>query len=345
MLEIDGSQKSGSGTILRYGLTLACILNKDLHIYNIRTKRKKPGLQPQHLKTVEAFKDLTGATVEGANLNSQEIIFRPKKNFIRAGKFNWDIGTAGSTTMLGLAILPIGFFAHNPSTYRISGGLFQEFAPNAYHTKFVLMPILKKFSLNADLEIVRPGYVPKGGGIIEIKVNPLSKKIMPLKLIQQGKITKIEGVSLSSNLRERKVSERMAIECNKVLNQQGLNTQIKIINDTHARQRGAALAIWAKTDSGCIIGADMAGKVGRTSEEIGRSVAKNLLEDLQSAATVDRFIADQLIIYAGLADGESEYIIPRMTEHIESNLWLIKDILGAEFSIKGNNLKIKGAPR
>lgn len=60
MIEIEGSEKSGNGTILRYGLMLSCILNKDLHIYNIRAKRKKAGLQPQHLKTVEAFKFLTG---------------------------------------------------------------------------------------------------------------------------------------------------------------------------------------------------------------------------------------------------------------------------------------------
>jgi len=345
MIEIDGSQKSGSGTILRYALTLACILNQDLSIYNIRAKRKKSGLQPQHLKTVEAFQILTQAIVEGVRLNAKEIIFKPKKNFIQSGSFDWDIGTAGSTTMMGLAILPIGFFAGAPSTYRITGGLFQDFAPNAYHTKHVLFEILKKFKLEADLHISRPGYVPVGGGIIEIKVKQASGKIFPVKLTEQGKVLEIEGVSLSSNLSERKVSERMAGECNKILNKQGLDADIKIINDTKAKQKGAALAIWAKTDSGCIIGSDMAGKLGRTAEEIGKNVAKNLLEDLNSGATVDRFSADQIIIYAALAEGESEYIIPRISEHIESNLWLIKDILGADISFEGNHLKIKGIGR
>ncbi len=96
------------------------------------------------------------------------------------------------------------------------------------------------------------------------------------------------------------------------------------------------------TDTGCIIGSDMAGKVGRSSGEIGRCVARHLLEDLASGATVDRFIADQIIIYAALGNGESQYIFPTITEHIESNLWLIKEILGAEISIERNLLKIKG---
>ena len=44
MLEIDGSKKSGSGTILRLSISLAAITQEPLHIYNIRHKRRKPGL-------------------------------------------------------------------------------------------------------------------------------------------------------------------------------------------------------------------------------------------------------------------------------------------------------------
>lgn len=342
MIEIDGSQKSGSGTILRYALMLSCILQKDLHIYNIRAKRKNAGLQPQHLKTVEALKRLVGATVEGASLNSKEIKFYPGKKGIKSGVFEWDIGTAGSTTMMGMALLPLGFLAEGPSLYRISGGLFQDFAPNAFHMKYVFMELLKRFSLQADLEVIKPGYVPRGGGVIEIKIKSAAGKIRPLKLTEQGSVVKIKGFSLSSHLSERQVSHRMAEECNKVLNKRGLSADIEIINDKKAIQRGAALALWALTDSGCIIGTDMSGKIGRTSEEIGRCVARNLLEDLDSGATVDRFVADQLIIYAALAQGESEYKVPRISEHIESNLWLVKDVLGAEVERDGNLLRIKG---
>lgn len=342
MIEIDGSQKSGSGTIVRYALTLASLLHKGLRIYNIRAKRKKPGLQPQHLKTVEAFKELTGAEVKGCRLNSSEVIFKPKRDFIKAGDFSWDIGTAGSSTMMGLALLPLGFFAEKSSTYRISGGLFQDFAPNAFHTKHVLLELLKKFSLDADLKVIRPGYVPRGGGIIEINVKPKVKKITPLKLTVQGKPVKVAGVAISSHLNERKVSQRMADECNKALGKRGIRAEIEIVSDTAALQRGAALSIWLETDSGCILGADRAGKIGRTSEEIGKYVAAQLLEDLDSGATVDRYSADQLIIYAALAEGESEYIISQPTEHIQSNLWLIQDILGAQAWLGGNRLKIKG---
>jgi RNA 3'-terminal phosphate cyclase (ATP) len=187
--------------------------------------------------------------------------------------------------------------------------------------------------LRARLEILRPGYVPKGGGIIEVEVIPVGDKLVPLELPEQGSVAQIEGIALSSHLKDRKVSERMAAECRRILRSGGLSASIKSIDDATAPQAGAALALFAYTNSGSIIGADRAGAPRRTSEEIGRYVAQSLMEDLTSGATVDRFLADQLIFLAALARGTSRYRIPRLTEHVETNLWLVESILGAKTKI------------
>jgi len=138
------------------------------------------------------------------------------------------------------------------------------------------------------------------------------------------------------------VSERMVEKCSEVLGSNGYRAQIEVVHDTSALQRGAVLAIYAKTSSGCIIGADRAGEPRRTSEDIGRYVARNLIEDLATGATVDWYLADQLIFYAALADGVSEYRIPRLTEHVETNLWLVESILGAKVEVNKNLVKIQG---
>ena len=134
----------------------------------------------------------------------------------------------------------------------------------------------------------------------------------------------------------------MAGKCNEVLESQGYRANIELVHDTSALQRGAALALYAKTASGCIIGADRAGAPRRTSEDIGKYVATSLLEDLSARATVDRYLADQLIFYAALADGVSQYRIPRLTEHVETNLWLVETILGAKTEVNQNLVKIQG---
>ncbi len=249
------------------------------------------------------------------------------------GRFEWDIGTAGSTTMFVLTILPAACLALTPLTCRISGGLFQDFAPSAYHMQRVLFSTLRKMGVEAELKIVRPGYVPSGGGVIEVNVIPAKEGLKALDVLDAGKVVRIEGVALSSHLEDRKVSERMASACEQPIRTAGYDVSISKIYDDTAIQAGAALALFAYTDSGCIIGADGAGAPGRTSERIGRSVARRLIEDMATGASVDRFLADQLVLFAALARGHSRYRIPRITEHVETNLWLVRTILAAKAQV------------
>ena len=346
MIRIDGGQKSGSGTVVRYATSLCALLGEELILNNIRAKRDKPGLRPQHLKAITALAEVCGGAVDGAEVGSRQIRFKPGKG-VAARYYQWDIGTAGSTTMLAMTVLPLVCFAQDTVSLRICGGLFQDFAPSAYHMQRVLLPILGKMGIEAQLDIIRPGYVPRGGGIIEVTVRPMmANRARPLKLTAQGKVVKVEGVSLCSHLKERKVSERMVRAFTDALKakwHREYTVHIETIYDDTALQAGAALAVYATTSSGCIIGTDRAGKPRRSAEEIGKYVAKALLQDLESGASVDRYLADQIILYAALGDGITEYKIPEITEHIETNLWLVEEIVGAKTEVRGNILKIHGA--
>jgi len=341
LIRIDGSQRSGSGTILRYAVALASLAGEELEITNIRARRKKPGLRPQHVRSVLACCELTGGRVEGAVVDSDRILYRPGKGCERTS-YTWEIGTAGSTTMLAFTVLPLAIFSGKPRCFRISGGLFQDFAPGAYHMERVLLPLLARMGGKASLRIVRYGYVPKGGGLIQLESRPVAGRLAPLSLEGQGRVVEVSGISLASHLRTQRVAERMAERCTEILSQDGLRPRFEIVQDTSAPQRGAALFVAARTYTGCLLGADQAGRPGRRSEAIGTFVARNLLEDLGSGATVDRHLADQLILFAGLAQGRTTYLIPRLTDHVETNLWLIETILGARTSCRGNRVEIEG---
>jgi len=160
----------------------------------------------------------------------------------------------------------------------------------------------------------------------------------------------LQGVALSSMLKQRSVSERMAKVCEKTLRSRGHEPHIEVLEDSAdspafdapALQAGAALAVWAETDTGCLLGADMAGARGRTAEFIGEKTARMLLDDLDSGATVDRHLADQLIPFAALAEGRSTFVVPTVTDHVESRLWLVERILKAKTRIRGNALTIEG---
>lgn len=338
---LDGSQKSGSGTLVRCAAAVAGLLGRDLRMTNVRAKRSRPGLQTQHLRAVEAVAQLTGGRVDGAAVGSRTFALFPSGR-LSGGPHTWDIGTAGSTTMLALTVLPLAVFADQPSRFEIHGGLFQDFAPSALHLQHVLLPLLSRMGVAARARILRPGYVPRGGGVLEVTVEPVRGPLRPLALPSPGRVVRVWGRALSSHLDAQHVSDRLAGRCRDRLAAEGLAARIDAEHDTTALQRGAALAVFAETDTGCTLGADRAGAPGRPSEAIADAVARMLLEDLRSGATVDRHAGDQLILYAALADGVSEYTVPRVTEHVDANCWLAETLLGARVELIDRRVRIRG---
>jgi RNA 3'-phosphate cyclase len=330
MLEINGGQKSGSGTILRLSVALAGILNEPLHIFNVRGKRTQPGLRPQHLEAVLTAAKLCDAEVKGAELGSRELWFVPGE--IRGGEIHAEIGTAGSIPMLLLTVLPLCTFAKNPVRIHVSkGGTDVKNAPTINYLKHLVLPMLARMGLKATLTIQKYGYYPKGMGEITLEVAPCPTP-KSLKLENFGNLKQIKGVSVCTFLADRRVAERQAKAVNKSLKSAGLRADIQIINDkSNVFQKGSSIVLWAETDSSALLGADAIGELRKSSEEVGREAAENLLRELESKATVDLHMSDMLVLYVALAEGESIYLSRTITEHLDTNIWLAQKILGVKF--------------
>jgi RNA 3'-terminal phosphate cyclase (ATP) len=341
MLTIDGSRYSGSGSIVRQAVAFSALTGRSIHVVNARAKRVKPGLRPQHIRVIEAIAELANGRAEGVAQGSQEFTLRPGP--LKGGRhYRWDIGSAGSTTMLALGVLPVLAFAASPITVELRGGLFQDFAPSAFHLQHVLFPMLRGMNLHAEVEIVRPGYVPRGEGILRLTVTPLAEPFRAITSEEAGPVTRIWCIALSSHLEERRVSERMAESARRTLAMAGHQVEIEVRNDTEALQRGAALALFADEGEAVRLGADQAGALRRRAESIGKYVANQLLDELASGATLDRFAADQIIPFAALAAGESRFIIPTVTDHVLTSAWLAELFLGAQVKIESQRLIING---
>ena len=333
MIEIDGSQKSGSGTILRLSVALAAILGKPLHIYNIRQNRPQPGLRPQHLEAVLTAAKLCNAEVRGAELNSRELWFTPRK--IKGGKIEAEIGTAGSIPMLLMTVLPICAFAENTVHLRVSkGGTDVQHSPTINYMRFVFLPTLRRMGLNATLTVQKYGYYPKGMGEVTLTVEPCTT-LKPIFLESFGKIEAVKGISVCTFLADRRVAERQAKAANQYLRERGYTADIQIVNDkSNPMQKGSSIVLWAETDTGVIIGADAIGEIRKTSETVGKEAAEKLVAELSTKPTVDIHLADMLIPYAALAKGKSAFLSRTISEHLETNIWLAEKILEAKFNVK-----------
>ncbi len=333
MIEIDGSQKSGSGTILRLSIALSAITKQPLHITNIRQNRPKPGLKPQHLEAVLTAGKLCNAKIQGATLGSRELWFTPQE--ISGGNVEAVIETAGSIPMLFLATLPICLFSQSSVRVHVAkGGTDTSHAPTINYLKNVLLPALKRMGVEAEISVQKYGYYPKGMGeaTMTIKAN---KHLKPFQLETFGMLETIKGVSLCTYLAERQVAKRQAEAAKDCLSQNGYNPEIQIVNDqSNPIQKGSSIVLWAQTDTGVIVGADAIGELRKMAEAVGKEAAQKLLSELSAQPTVDVFLADMLIPYIALAQGKSAFVTRTFSEHLESNIWLMEKMLNVKFMIE-----------
>jgi RNA 3'-terminal phosphate cyclase (ATP) len=336
LFEIDGSQKSGSGTILRLSVALAAVTGQPLHICNIRQSRSQPGLKPQHREAVLTAARLCNAEVKGTSLGSRELWFKPHE--IKGGKIEAEIGTAGSIPMLLMAVLPICAFAKQEVRLHVAkGGTDTKNAPTINYVRMALTSTLGRMGLDASVIVHKYGYYPKGMGEATLTVQPC-RKLKPIRLERFGNLKTVKGISVCTFLADKRVAERQANAAKEVLYQNGYSVDMQVVNDTsNVMQKGSSIVLWAETDEGAVIGADAIGELGKPSEAVGREAAEKLGAEISAKPTVDAHLADMLIPYMAFAENSSVFLTRQVTEHLETNIWLVEKMLGTQFNVSKEN--------
>ncbi len=331
MIEINGAHLEGGGQIVRTALALASITQQPCRIYNIRASRPNPGLRVQHLEGAKALAKLCNAELKGAFIGSTELYFRP--NRLRGGKIEISVSTAGSVGLIFQILSLPAAFCETPVEVRVKGGAtYGKFAPPADYIKLVLLPILKKMGYEAEIEIRRHGFYPKGGAEVEFRVEPV-KKLKPLRLVEPGKLAEIKGVSVASmHLKEKRVAERQSKGALDELNKYKEFARIENLY-TPSLNPGSGITLCAVFEN-AFIGADSLGERGKRAEMVGKECAGKLLQAVKSGACLDQFSADQVLPFLAAA-GEGEITASRITKHALTNAWVIEKFLPVKFEFFG----------
>ncbi|NIN01846.1 MAG: RNA 3'-phosphate cyclase [candidate division Zixibacteria bacterium] len=332
-LQIDGNYGEGGGQILRTTLSLSCILKKPVEIVNIRKGRKIPGLQPQHLTSVSASKRISRAEVQGDALQSLSLRFSPQE--IKGGDFIFDVAekkrSAGSTSLvLQTMLLPLSR-CEKDSKITVLGGTHVPWSPPFDYLREVFAPTVKKIGCEISLDITKWGWYPKGGGEVHCSIRPTSK-FMPLDLTKRGQLRKLFGISVVSNLPNH-IAERQRNQAAKILKEKGFSPEIQI---RQAPSIGQGTFFFLKAEfENSVAGFGALGERGKRAEKVAEEACEEFVDFVRSNAAVDRHLADQLIPYLSLADGESIFTVSKITKHLLSNVWVVKQFLQTEIRVEG----------
>lgn len=204
MLMIDGSLGEGGGQILRTSLALSMITGTPIEINHIRAKRGKPGLRRQHLTALRAAAQISEAAIAGDQIGSKQIKFHPRRT--TPGDYRFDVGSAGSTTLILQTILPPLMLADRSSTIELIGGTHNPFAPPVDFLALAFLPILNRMGPRVTLQLERPGFYPAGGGRLRFAIEPAAS-LKPLAIVRRGEIVRRRCQAVIANLPDH-IAER-----------------------------------------------------------------------------------------------------------------------------------------
>ncbi|HUU70561.1 MAG TPA: RNA 3'-terminal phosphate cyclase [Planctomycetota bacterium] len=371
---IDGSFGEGGGQILRTALALSAVTGRDLEIFNIRARRTKPGLHPQHRLAVKAVAAICGADVHGAELGSQSVRFTPGP--VKAGAYRFDIGTAGSTGLVLQALyLPLMLAGRGASTVTITGGTHVPMSPCFHYLDLQWRHFMERIGLTMELRMESAGYYPRGGGVVIARIptrellysdmpdddilpsgiqqagythdsRPSAVYVKPVDITNRGSLREIRGISSVTGL-PMSIAERQRNQAQGRLRSVGCPVRINIV-DVPGVGQGTMLLLLAVFENGqaCYYGL---GARGKRAEAVADEAVDQLLPFIRSTAAIDAHLADQIILPLAFAGGRSVISTPVITQHLITNIEVIKQFVPARFEVAGEMgtegmVTVEGAP-
>ena len=326
MIDIDGSYGEGGGQILRTSLSLAAITGKPTSIHNIRAGRKKPGLAAQHLTSVRAAAAICNAQVQGDTLGSTMLEFIPS-GAVKSGSYTFDVtkaqegGSAGAVTLvLQTILLPLAL-ANGDSQITLRGGTHVSYSPSFTYVEQVYLPMLNRMGVEADIQLNAWGWYPVGNGEVQLVVKSNTKNLSGITLLKRGELRQLQGLAVVTELPSH-IPQRMTNRAENLLREGGLKPILQALR-AKGVAAGAGFFLTAEYENS-LAGFAGLGRLGLAAEKVAEIACEEFLKFHHRSAAVDEHLADQLLLPAAVASGESQYQVAEVSLHLRTNAAVIE---------------------
>ena len=322
MIIIDGAEGEGGGQVLRNSAALSLITGEPFQITNIRGKRVKQGLMRQHLTAIEAACLISNAETTGLAIGSSELTFKPGK--VTPGDFHFAVGTAGSTSLVLQTVLMPLILADAPSRIVLEGGTHNMAAPPFEYIAKCFLPIINRMGANVSAKLVRHGFYPRGGGRIEVYIEPAP--LSPIECNDRGQLVSRAAIAyvagLSVEIAEREIKEAKNRLPDWPEDAFSVRTLPESVGPGNIIMIEAAFEYVTEISSGF-------GKLGSSSESIAKDAARRLAGFMASKAFAGPYLADQLLLPFALAGG-GQFTTVKPSQHSQTAANVIEKFTGRQ---------------
>jgi RNA 3'-terminal phosphate cyclase (ATP) len=340
---INGSQGEGGGQIVRSSLALALVTGKSMTIENVRAGREKPGLMRQHLTAVQAAAAVCGGVVKGAEIGSQSLTFEPQS--VRAGKYQFSVGTAGSATLVLQTVLPALLIAEGPSELVLEGGTHNQWAPPFDFLQKAFLPLVNRMGPRVTATLERHGFYPAGGGRFTVAIEPCSL-LSGFDLMEPGPTRSRRACALVANLPDH-IADR---EVERILEKLTWDPSCGASDRVQAHGPGNVVFVEIASERVTEVFTAF-GRTGARAEKVADEVVQQVRDYITTDVPIGPYLADQIMLPLGISAWQavnsphvSSFRTLPLTRHSTTHIEILRQFLDiairVERSVEGNTCRV-----
>jgi RNA 3'-terminal phosphate cyclase (ATP) len=334
LIVIDGSHGEGGGALLRTALAMAALTQQNVRIDYVRGNTRFPALDAEDLTLLAALARSCQADVVGAEVGSNTVTFlprtRPRGLQGRIDAVRNASGRGPNAPIVLNTLMPV---LARSGTYSSVVAMGETFGHNSLSFDYfanVTVEALKRAGLYSVPDLLRPGFGRESEGEVAMDIEP--SVLTGLQWESRGGLKHL-GATVSTSGLPPLVGQRAAEHLKRLANSASVPIEIDH-EELDGRQTGAFVTVWAHYERGMGGGAAM-GSRGAKAETIAEAAFQEAFDWMATSATVDEFLADQLLLPLALANEESSFTVPRLTQRLLTAIWVIKQFAPIHITVRG----------
>ena len=319
--------------MLRSSLALSLLSGTPFRIDGIRAGRARPGLMRQHLVAVNAAAQVGDASVQGAEIGSTRLEFRPQ-------------AITAATTPSRLAARAAPHWSSRPSygrscsgqlplpRFTFEGGTHNPMAPPYEFIASTFLPLLARMGGQVDAQLTCHGFYPAGGGRWSTTIQP-TQRLGRFGTLGTGRaresVCSGAARSLPASVALRELDTLAA-----TLGWDRSACRPQMIKDS--RGPGNVLLAFIESEQITEVVSGF-GERGVSSERVAAGVASEVQRYLNANVPVGEHLADQLLLPMALGEG-GVFRTLSPSRHCLTQLSLLKLFLGTSAVVTREGLDV-----
>jgi RNA 3'-terminal phosphate cyclase (ATP) len=313
---------------------MAALTQQALRLENVRGGTQYPGLDYEDILVIQALQNSCAAETTGVELGSQAFSFLPTRRpqGIRH-TLDPDLpeGRRGPNALVVAGTLvPVLARTGMYSRLEAVGETYGHHSLSFDYFANVTVGAWKRMGLYCFPDLLAAGFGRESKGHISIDIEP--SMIQGVTWEQRGRLIGCKAHIVTANL-PASVAQRGEAHLKNLGQYSGIPVSCES-TEVRAARPGAHVTVWAQYDSG-FGGATAMGARGIRMETLVQTAFEETLNWIGSDATVDPFLADQMLLAGVMSEQGSSFKTSRLTQRFLTSVWVVKQFLPIHLTVKG----------